>query len=472
MTREEALAYKLNIRECIIGERDFYSRVFMIVVPMVIQNTLSNVVGLLDNVMVGRLGTLPMSAVAIVNQLMFVFYLCIFGALSGAGIFSTQYFGKGDLEGVRHTIRFKLIVAGLICTGALLVFLTLGPQLIGSYIAADTAAADRATTMELARTYLAIMLVGLFPFGLTQVYAGAMRESGQTTLPMIASITAMIVNFIFNALLIFGLLGFPRLGVAGAAIATVLSRFVETGIVMIKGHRDQAKYGFFTGLYKNFRIPKDMIWPILSKSAPLFANEFLWSMGQASLMQAYSVRGIEVIAALNIANTISQIFNEIFFSIGVSSGIITGQELGANRLVSARRSAWRIACLSVATTFVMGTLLFIAAPFVPNIYNTEPEIRQLASEMIRIIAITTPFMSVANVSYFILRSGGKTLITFLFDSCFMWVICMPLAYVLTRYTDMDIRGIFLIICMTDAIKTVLGLILIKRGSWVKNIVAD
>ncbi|MBP3217336.1 MAG: MATE family efflux transporter, partial [Lachnospiraceae bacterium] len=277
---------------------------------------------------------------------------------------------------------------------------------------------------------------------------------------------------IFNALLIFGLLGFPRLGVAGAAIATVLSRFVETGIVMIKGHRDQAKYGFFTGLYKNFRIPKDMIWPILSKSAPLFANEFLWSMGQASLMQAYSVRGIEVIAALNIANTISQIFNEIFFSIGVSSGIITGQELGANRLVSARRSAWRIACLSVATTFVMGTLLFIAAPFVPNIYNTEPEIRQLASEMIRIIAITTPFMSVANVSYFILRSGGKTLITFLFDSCFMWVICMPLAYVLTRYTDMDIRGIFLIICMTDAIKTVLGLILIKRGSWVKNIVAD
>ena len=186
MTREEALAYRLTFRECLIGERDFYARVLMIVVPMVIQNTLSNIVGLLDNVMVGRLGTLPMSAVAIVNQLMFVFYLCIFGALSGAGIFSTQYFGKGDLEGVRHTIRFKLIVAGLICTGALLIFLFLGPQLIGSYIAADTAAADAAETMALARTYLAIMLVGLFPFGLTQVYAGAMRESGQTTLPMVA----------------------------------------------------------------------------------------------------------------------------------------------------------------------------------------------------------------------------------------------------------------------------------------------
>ena len=156
----------------------------------------------------------------------------------------------------------------------------------------------------------------------------------------------------------------------------------------------------------------------------------------------------------------------------MSSGIVTGQELGANRLVSARRSAFRIAALSVATTFVMGTLLFIVAPFVPHIYNTEPEIRLLASEMIRIIALTTPFMSLANVSYFILRSGGKTLITFLFDSCFMWVISMPMAYVLTRYTGLDIRTIFFAICMNDAIKALLGFILIRRGAWVKNIVAD
>ena len=472
LTREQALAVKLTPRECLIGDRDFYSRVIMIVVPMIIQNTLSNVVSLLDNVMVGRVGTLPMSSVAIVNQLIFVFYLCIFGALSGAGIFSTQYFGKGDLEGVRHTIRFKLIVAGVICTAAICVFLTAGPALIDSYIAADTAAADRAVTHGLAVNYLHIMLVGLIPFAFTQVYAGAMRESGQTTLPMVASITAMCVNFVFNALLIFGLFGFPRLEVAGAAIATVISRFVEMGIVVIMGHRDQIKYGFFTGLYRNFRIPRSLIFPILSKSAPLFANEFLWSLGQASLMQQYSVRGIAVIAAMNIANTISQIFNEVFFSIGVSSGIVTGQELGANRLVNARRSAWRIAALSVASTFVMGTMLFLVAPFVPRIYNTETEIRQLATALIRVIAISTPFMSFANVSYFILRSGGKTLITFIFDSCFMWVICVPLAFVLTHYTNLPVTGIFLAVCMLDAAKGVLGFILIKKGVWVKNIVAD
>ena len=316
------------------------------------------------------------------------------------------------------------------------------------------------------------MLVGLIPFAFTQVYAGAMRESGQTTLPMVASITAMCVNFVFNALLIFGLFGFPRLEVAGAAIATVISRFVEMGIVVIMGHRDQIRYGFFTGLYRNFRIPRSLIFPILSKSAPLFANEFLWSLGQASLMQQYSVRGIAVIAAMNIANTISQIFNEVFFSIGVSSGIVTGQELGANRLVNARRSAWRIAALSVASTFVMGTMLFLVAPFVPRIYNTEAEIRQLATALIRVIAISTPFMSFANVSYFILRSGGKTLITFIFDSCFMWVICMPLAFVLTHYTHLPVMGIFLAVCMLDAAKGVLGFILIKKGIWVKNIVAD
>ena len=470
--REEAIKVKLTLRECLFGDRDFYRRVAMVVVPMIVQNTLSNIVGLLDNVMVGQVGTLPMSAVAIVNQLLFIFYLCIWGSLAGAGIFSTQFFGKGDMDGVRYAIRFKLITAIVILTVAVTILFNFGPDLISLYISSDTSAADRAATLGYAVSYLNIMLVGLIGFSITQVYASAMRESGRTTLPMIASMVAMLVNFVFNALLIFGLFFFPKMGVMGAAIATVISRFTELIIVMIGAHRRGTKYAFFRGLYHDFRIPANLIWPILSRSFPLLMNEFLWSLGQATLMQAYSLRGIAVIAAMNISGTITQIFNEVFLSLGNSAGILVGQELGANRLVNARRTAWRMAALSVFSTFIMGGLLAIAAPLIPRIYNIEPEIKQLATRFILVLSCVMPIHAYANVSYFTLRSGGKTAITFIFDSCFSWAVSVPTAYVLSRFTNLPAVNVFIIVNLVEIGKDIVGFCLVRSGIWVRNIVKE
>jgi putative MATE family efflux protein len=468
--REEAIKVKFTLRECLFGDAAFYRRVAMVVVPMIIQNTLSNVVGLLDNIMVGQVGTLQMSSVAIVNQLLFIFYLCIWGSLAGAGIFSTQFFGKGDMEGVRYSIRFKLLTALTIFSIATAILYFNSGALVGLYISADTSAADTAATLSYGVSYLNIMLIGLLPFSLTQAYASAMRESGRTTLPMAASMVAMLVNFVFNALLIFGLFGMPRLGVLGAAVATVISRFTEFFIVLAGAHKKNSHYPFFKGLYSHFRIPVDLVWPILSKSFPLLLNEFLWSLAQASLLQAYSVRGIAVIAAMNISGTISQIFNEVFLSIGNSTGIIVGQELGADRLVSARRTAWRMASLSVMSTFVMGGLLAMAAPFIPQVYNTEPEIKALATRCIWVVACAMPINSYANVSYFTMRSGGKTAVTFLFDSCFAWLISVPAAYILTRFTPLPALNVFMIVAALEFIKCIIGFCLVRSGVWVHNIV--
>ncbi len=470
MTAQEAIAVRLGIKECLIGEPAFYIKVAMVVVPMIVQNTLSNVVGLLDNVMVGQVGTLAMSSVAIVNQLMFVYMLCIWGALAGAGIFGTQFFGKGDYEGVRFIMRFKIIVAMVISIIATVIFLIGGKYLIGLYIAADTPAADAAKTLNLAVNYLYIMLLSLIPFGMTQVYSGTLRESGKTTLPMIASMTAMAVNFVFNLLLIFGYLGFPKMGVAGAAIATVISRFVELFIVTSIAHYKKSEYEFLQGVYKGFHIPAKMIRPVLEKSLPLLANEFLWSMGQATLLQCYSIRGIEVIAAMNIANTIAQIFNEVFLSLGNSTSIVVGQELGAEHFVNARRDAWRMAALSIASCFIMGTLLSLAAPIIPQIYNTEDNIRHLATQFIRIVALVMPLNAFTNVSYFTLRSGGRTFVTFLFDSCFVWAVSVVVARLLAYHTDMPVQGVYLAVCGLELIKCIIGFILVKKGVWVRNIV--
>ncbi|WP_051205494.1 MATE family efflux transporter [Butyrivibrio sp. FC2001] len=470
MTVEEALKIKLPLKECLIGEPHFYRKVAMVVLPMIIQNTLSNVVGLLDNIMVGQVGTLAMSAVAIVNQLMFVFMLCVWGALAGAGIFGTQFFGKRDYDGVRITMRFKLIVALVISVSAVIIFSIAGKSLIELYIAADTPAKEAEETLRLAKNYLDIMLISLVPFGLTQVYSGTIRESGKTTLPMVASMTAMVINFVFNFILIFGHFGFSKMGVAGAAIATVISRFVEVGIVIIRGHLCSDEYPFLVGVYKNFHVPTNMIWPIMSKSLPLLANEFLWSLGQAVLLQSYSIRGIEVIAAMNIANTIAQIFNEVFISLGNSTSIVVGQELGAEHFVQARVYAWRMAALSITSCFVMGALLYSVSPVIPQIYNTEPEIRNLAMEFIRVVAVVMPVNAFANVAYFTLRSGGKTLVTFLFDSCFTWAVSVPVSRILAGYVIMPVVMVYFCVCSLELIKSTIGFILVKKGVWVRNIV--
>ncbi len=453
------------------GDRAFYRKVAAIVLPMIIQNTLTNIVGLLDNVMVGRVGTLQMSAVAIVNQILFVYYLCIFGAVAGAGIYTTQFFGKKDENGVRYSVRFKLICVAVITLVTGILLLTAGSTLIGSYIAAGTEPDAAAATMGYARTYMLIMLTGFIPFGLTQIYAGTMRESGHTTVPMIAGIVAMAVNFVFNLLLIFGLLGFPRLGVAGAAIATVLSRCAEFVIVAVKAHSDKRSFGFFTGMYRSLYIPKNLLFPIFIRTLPLFMNEFLWSAGQARLLQCYSVRGLEVIAAMNIANTISQVFISVFLSMGNAAGILTGQQLGAGEFDRARQTCSRMAVLSLLFSAVIGTLLFLLSPVFPAIYNTEQSVRDMATQCLRAVAVTAPLASFANTAYFVIRSGGKTFVTFLFDSCFTWVASIPVAYLLTRFTGLSAPVIYTCVLLLDFIKDMIGYIMIKKGVWIKNIVS-
>ena len=452
---------KLTLRECLLGDRAFYRHVLMVVLPIIVQNTLTNVVSLLDNVMVGQVGTLPMSGVAVVGQLLFVYNLAIWGSTSGAGIFGAQFYGRGDMEGVRHTFRFKLLVSTAITAAAIVLFLAAGTPLIEAYISADTSPADAAATLGYAQGYLRIMLVGLIPFGLTQCYAGTLRESGQTVLPMKASMLAMVVNFVFNALLIFGLGPFPRLGVAGAAIATVLSRFVELGIVVVGAHRSTDRYPFLQGVYRSFAIPRTLVKSIFIRSMPLLLNEMMWGSGQAVLLQCYSVRGIQAVAALNICNTIAQIFNEVFLSLGNATAIVVGQELGADRLTGARRTAWRMLTLSLASCVVMGTALAVCAPFIPRIYNTEESIRLLATELIRMAALCMPLYGFSNCEYFTLRSGGKTFITFLFDSCFTWVVSVPMAYCLSRFTGLNIVVIYLFVNGMDIIKCAIAFVLVK-----------
>ena len=223
---------KKTLREKLIGDRNFYKMVLMIAVPIMIQNGITNFVSLLDNIMVGQVGTEQMTGVAIVNQLIFVYNLCIFGGVSGAGIFTAQYFGQKDEEGVANTFRFKLWLAVILTGITVVIFLLFGEPLIQMYLNGSQDGGDTAAVLRYGKDYLAVMLVGLAPFMLVQVYASTLRECGRTVVPMKAGIAAVFVNLIFNYLLIYGKFGFPEMGVTGAAAATVLCRMYSGCIPM------------------------------------------------------------------------------------------------------------------------------------------------------------------------------------------------------------------------------------------------
>ena len=451
----------------------FYKRILMVALPIIVQNGITNCVSLLDNVMVGQVGTVQMSGVAIVNQLMFVFNLCIFGATSGAGIFTAQFHGSGNARGVRDTFRFKVLIALTLVVAGAGIFLAGGETLIGLYLDGDAGTAEAAETLFYGKGYLAVMLFGLLPFSLTNAYSSTLRETGQTTVPMVAGIAAVGVNLTLNYVLIFGHFGAPELGVVGAAVATVVSRYVELAIVALWTHTHGEKNPFIRGAYRSMKIPGELMKRIIVKGMPLLINEFFWSTGMAILSQCYSTRGLNVVAAINIANTISQLANVVYLSLGNSVGIIMGQMLGAGiGEEQIRRDNKRMVRLSVLSCLVFGGVMVALSGIFPKIYNTTDQVRSIATGLICITAVMMPVNSYNNAMYFTLRSGGQTGITFLFDSGFTWAVCVPVAFCLSRFTSLPILPMYAICVGVDVLKVAAGAYLLKKGVWIRRIVTD
>ena len=453
-----------------VGDKAFYKYVLAITLPIMLQNGITQFVNMLDNIMVGRIGTTPMTGVAVSNQLIFVFNLCVFGAVSGAGIFGAQFYGKGDNEGMRFTFRFKVLLSfGLLAVALPLLYFG-GEALINAFLTGEGQEVDPVLALKNAKDYLDIMLIGLVPFAFIQVYSSSLRETGETVLPMKASIVAVIINLVFNYIFIFEHFGYFGWGVKGAAIATVMSRFVELFIVAFWTHKNKVKNAFIVDVYKTLYIPLSLSKKILAKGLPLMLNEAFWSAGITMLNQRYSIKGIDVVAANNISQTFWNVFSVAFISTGAAIAIIIGQLLGAGKFEEAKDTDRKLIAFSVILSTLVGAVYFGAAFFIPNFYNTEETVRNLATGIMCISACVMPINAFAHASYFTLRSGGKVIITFLFDSVFIWVVCVPVAFVLTEFTSLTILPIFAIVQALELIKCILGAILLEKGVWIRNIV--
>ena len=454
------------------GDLQFYRASLIVELPIMIQNGITNFVGMLDNIMVGKIGTVEMTGVSIANTLLFVFNLAVFGAISGAGIFGAQFHGKGDVAGVRYAFRFKLIECLLLLLVGGCVLFFFGKPLIRLFLKGEGEQAHIDASLDFGYRYIKIMLIGLPAFALVQCYAGSLRETGQTVLPMTAGVIAVFVNLICNWLLIFGKLGLPRLGSDGAAIATVISRFVEALIVVLFTHRASHRHTFIRGAYRSLRVPRKLAGQIIRKGSPLILNETLWALGQSLLIQSYSIRGYRVISATNITFTLGNVCGVAFIAMGASIGILVGQKLGAGQVEEAKDTDRKLIVMTEIICLVFAGIMAGVSGAFPRMYKTEPEIRSLATSLILIHAAMMPINAYSNAAYFTLRSGGKTFITFLFDSFFSCAVVAPVAFCLSRFTDLPIVPLFLCCQGLELIKCLVGFLMIRSGIWIQNIVKD
>ena len=461
-----------DFRKKFIGNKGFYRMVMSMVVPMILQMAVTNLVSLIDNIMVGRLGTEPMSGVSIINQFVFVFNVTVFGAVAGPSIFGAQFFGKGDHEGQKYTFRFRLLVCALIICIAAVICLMFGEPLISLFISKESESSQADAILNSGMDYLRIIIIGFIPFGIGQAYSSAARECGFTKAPMAAAMSAVGINVLLDYCLIFGKFGMPEMGVKGAAWATVIAKIFEALVVIIWTHSHTEKNKYVIGLFSGFRIPARLMADITKKGIPMLVNEFLWSMGMSVVMQCYSVRSTEVVAARNISSTITNLFGSVYIQMGACIAIIVGARLGANNLKEARDLDNKLLFFAVVAATVVGLISLPISSVFPKLYNTEDTVRSLASYMIVIQALAMPLWSYTNACYFTLRSGGKTGLTFLFDFGFTWFLMIPLAAILSYFTDLDIRIVFAIVTFSEVVKVAIGYFMVRSNVWVKNIVND
>ncbi len=461
--------HHMNIKK-FIGTASFYKMVLALTIPIIIQNGITNFVNLLDNVMVGQLSQEEFVGVGIANQLIFVFNLTLFGGLSGAGIFTAQFFGKRDIEGIRHSFRFKLYTALLVLGIGITIFVTLGTPLISAFLTDDGQSGDPALALSYGRQYLLYAMLSLIPGALAQVYASTLRETGHTTPPMVASIAAVITNAGCNYILIFGKLGLPALGVVGAALGTLLARLVELFIVALWTHTHTEKAPYIQGIYKSFAMPLSLCRRIFVKCLPLMLNELLWSGGMTVMNQCYSTRGLSAVSAINISTTVTNLFNIVFISLGTAVAILVGNQLGAGEIEKAKDTDRKVIAFSMVVCVGVGLIMAACSPLFTLAYNTTDAVRSMAANLIIVHACMMPFDSFAHNCYFTLRSGGQTFITFIFDSFFVWVVSVPTALLLSRLTDLPLLPLYILCLAPNLLKCIIGAVLLKTGKWAKKLV--
>jgi len=446
-----------------LRDKKFMKRFFAITFPVMVQTLVSFIVTFVDNIMVGGVSNEAVSAVYAVNQASFLFFVVSYGLFSGAAIYVQQFAGAKDVKHLRQAFLFKIVIGTAFLIVSLPLLYSFGSQLVTFYSRSDV---NQAGILAQAALYMPILFLSYIPLIYATSYASTLRETGRTKLPMIVGVIALAANAALNALFIYGL----RLGVVGAALATVIARLIEAGAIILIAHHK--KMDFCHGVYRQFKIEPKLFRLIAKKMWPLLINEILWSTGMIMQSLSFAERD-NVLSALSIFSTTNEIFGIVFAGLGVGISVIVGSALGAGQIKEAKEDTKKLIGLGVFISLIVGGIMIILSPFIPKLWVEVNASQQLlATQMIIVYGIFLSVYSVCVSAYQILRAGGKTAQTMLMDSGLMWAGTVPLAWALALFTNLPLVLMIMILQTVDLIKMTLGLYLVKLGHWANNLTIE
>lgn len=443
------------------GDRKFILLVLTIAIPIMLQNLITTSVNLVDSLMVGQLGDAAIGGVSAVNRFFMILNGGIFGLVNAVGIFIAQYFGARNEEKMKEAFRFSLISTYVVIIPFFLVAFFY-PQSILSFFTKD------AVLIETGVQYLRFSCFTFLPLGISLSISGAMRCIGEAKIPLIVSVISVLTNTFFNYCLIFGNFGFPQLGVAGAAMATLIARVLEMVILLVLLR--YINFPFKTKLEDLFHISGSLVRQITLKAAPLCVNELLWAGGNAMMLKLYGTRGGLVLSGNAISQTTTDIFYTLFSGMSIATTVMVSHQLGANQLEKAKENGYRMVGVSAMLAAIFSTLMFTMSFVVPLLYSSaSAEVLGIAQNMIRVQSVFFVVYTLNVQVFFILRSGGDAKSTLILDSGFMWLFTIPILGMISYFTNINIYLMYAIGQSSEFVKLVLSATLLRREKWVVNL---
>ncbi len=453
-------------RTPLLGPTSFYREALSLAVPVMLQSMIAGLVSLVDNFMVAGLGDTRMAGVNCANQVNFVFLVIVNVVCIGGGIFLSQHRGAGDRKGMEQAFRFKLILAG---TLSLLYFMLcqIAPEMLLSLmVSSDQRGVG--IVREGAR-YLKAVSFSFVPLGLSAAMGSSFRDIGEPRIPLFVSTMAALVNTVGNWILIYGNLGAPRLDVVGAAIATVIARCVEViAFWFVIGNR---RPHFSIPLRAILLVDWKFFREVLIRSSMMVLSETAWVLSETIITALYNRRGgAETVAGMAAGWSIANLLFLVFPAIHTATNVIVGAALGADRLEEAKRKARWILSGSVFFGIAAGLAAVLSSALIPLVFsNLSIAARNITRSILFVIAAYLPLWCLLNAQFGVSRAGGDTMMGLLVDVGVTYILFIPAAFLIARYTVWGPVMLFGVAKLSDIIKTLVAAIWLAKGRWVKNL---
>ncbi len=453
-------------RRGLFGPKTFYKSALAIAVPIMLQQLIQSLVSLVDNFMVSGLGDVCMSGVNVAGQVLFVFMVFLNAICMSGGIFMTQFFGAQDKAGMGQAFRFKLAVGLAAFVPYLLVCVAFPRQVLGLMLIGNTQAA---LILDEAVAYIRIMFWIGVPMTVSVCVASSLRDLGRVKAPLVVTVIATLTNTLFNWLLIYGNLGFPRLAVRGAAWATVIARTLEVVIFIALYLR--AKPEFAVRLRDLVKIDGRLFWEILKKSALVLFCEMVWVLSETITTAIYNGRGgADVVSGMASSFAIANLYFVAFGGVYSATGVILGKTLGQGDLDRARREKTWLLSGSALFGLAMTGFGFVTTLIVPVVFGRlSPSAIDICRRMVGTMALFMPVWVYMNTQQAVARAGGDTRMGAVTDAGLTICVMLPMVFLLARFTDAGPVVLYCGVKLIDLIKVVVFHLWLKKELWLRNL---